>query len=109
MLYVCDVCLIKPISRITNWIDHYNTKKHQSNLCNATHICLNCYSAFIFDKKSPEYKKMFEKHMCECKENIICRLSQDKKNDNDEKDQIIEKLKEENMKFIIEIKILVIY
>ena len=121
MLWICDACSIKPINSLAYWIDHYNTKKHKKNMHDATHVCLNCYSCFIYDKKSSDSKKRFEKHMDECKKNILDQLIKNKneniynsgliekneylesgiKSENDSVERVKEeniKLKEENIK-----------
>ena len=109
MIYTCEVCSIST-SRLSTWTNHYNTEKHKINLKNATHICNNCHSTFIY-KKTEKSKKIFETHIEECKKNIINEITKSEDNDLIEKikilkeeNKLIDQLEKENIKFKGEIK-----
>ena len=105
-IYICDTCGIKPIKSKYTWLCHLKTDKHKKNACNATHVCLNCDSHFVYDSESSEYKKNFENHMENCDENIMDQINVDNseqtineiqslKNDIFIKDELIEKFQQE--------------
>ena len=112
MIYICEVCKTECKS-LTSWIIHYHTEKHKENIKKATHICINCCSAFVY-KKNDKSMKIFECHIKECKKNVfdevmkMIDIEEIREENNKLKKEIgtVKNFKEENIKLKEEIKYL---